>query len=303
MYQPLADKVRPKTFKEYVGQERVKDILDDYIIGTRIRDTVFPHTLIHGQAGMGKTTLAKIIANSLKVKFVETITSDISDFNEMKKYIERCEGGILFLDEIHSISRDNAEKLYSIMEDFKYRGENIQPFTLMAATTELGEIIKTKKPFYDRFKLILELENYNLNDLYILLNQYRRRMFKKDNMDNKIYKIISENCRGTPRTGIRLLEATIYANNNIGKILKNYNIIKYGYTKRDLKLLEYMKINECPVGLQSISSYLGIAQYNYLYEIEPYLLSNGVISRTSRGRRITSIGEKLIQELREIQYE
>ena len=289
---------RPENFNEYIGQEKAKDILGDYIRGITKRKLVFPHTLIHGSAGMGKTTLAYIIAHQLKVKLVETITSDIIDFKDLKNNINACEGGILFLDEIHSITRETAEKMYTIMEDFKYKGESIQSFTLMGATTELGEIIKNRKPFYDRFKIIIELEEYNIKELVRILKQYKDNMFVSDKIHGRIFRCVALNCRGTPRTGIRLLEATIYANTDIKKVLKNFSIIKYGYTNKDLKLLEYMKKNNHPIGLQSIAAYLGTSQYNYLYEIEPYLLSNGIMTRTSRGRKISEDGIELIKHLR-----
>ena len=283
---------RPEKLSEYIGQKKVKSIIKSYVKGIKKRELVFPHTLIHGAAGYGKTTLVRIIANNLKVKIVETITSDIKDFSELKKHITNCEGGVLFLDEIHSLERNSAEKLYTIMEDFTYKGLAIKPFTLIGATTEIGEIIENRKPFFDRFKLILELEDYNVNDLIQITKQYKNQMFIKDKIHGKIYRIIAKNSKFTPRNSIRLLEATIYTG-DIYKVLDNFNIIKDGYTEKDFKLLEYLKVNGI-VGLQGIISYLSTSQANYLYEIEPYLLKTGLIVRTARGRKISDNGIKLI---------
>jgi len=287
---------RPKTFDEYIGQKRAKKIFDNYIGAIIERKLVFPHTLIHGNPGMGKTTLAKIIANELEVSLVENIASEMKNFEKFIESVRRVNGGILFLDEIHSIGRDEVEKLYTIMEDFYFEGESIEPFTLMGATTELGEILKDRRPFYDRFKIIIELENYDLEDLTKICKQYRKMMFPFDGLHPEIYKIISKNCRGTPRTLLRLLEATIYFRGDIKEVINSFDIIKDGYTNKDLKILKYVA-QEKTVGLQGLASYLNTSTENYLYCIEPYLLGENLISRTARGRRITVKGLLTIEEL------
>jgi Holliday junction DNA helicase RuvB len=289
---------RPTTFKQYIGQASAKKILQNFIVGTRQRKLVFPHTLIHGSAGCGKTTLVKIVSNQLKVPIVETITSDISDFSQLKDYLHKAQGGILFLDEIHSLDRNNAEKMYSIMEDFSYNGLSIAPFTLMGATTELGEIIKNRKPFYDRFKIIVGLEDYTLPDLTKITEQYKRNVFSDEIFNHKNYHIIAKNSRDTPRTAIRLLEATIYFNGNVEEVLNSFGIILDGYTNTDLRLLDYMNNSSTAVGLQGIASYLSTSEANYIFSIEPYLLKNGIIVRTPRGRLLTEKGRQLLTTLR-----
>lgn len=289
---------RPTEFNQYIGQEHAKTLLKNYIKGTGKREVIFPHTLIHGSAGYGKTTLAKILAHQLKVTLVETITSDITDFSCLQSLIESCNGGILFLDEIHSIDRNNAEKLYSIMEDFSYSGQEINPFTLIGATTELGEILRNRRPFYDRFKIILGLAEYNTEELTAIIKQYNQKMFEKEKLDNGVLRKIAGNSRSTPRTAIRLLEATIYFDGDIDKVLKCFNIIQSGYTKTDLQLLKYMNQNPNGIGLQGIATYLDTSKDNYLYETEPYLLKNGLIIRTPRGRKISEKGINTINILK-----
>lgn len=288
---------RPTSFKNYIGQKNAKNILNKFISGVSERNLIFPHTLIHGNAGCGKTTLVKIIANQLQVPIVETITSDIEDFEQLKSNINKTKGGILFLDEIHGIDRNNAEKLYTIMEDFSYGGIPVEQFTLIGATTELGEILKNRRPFYDRFKIIIGLEDYSTKDLTDIIIQYQKNIFPKDRLDNIIYPLIAMNSRNTPRTAIRLLEATIFFNGKIKDVLNSFDIIKNGYTKLDKKLLIYMKQNKTTIGVQSISSYLGTSEANYVFSIEPYLLQTGMIVRTPRGRLITELGKTLIKEL------
>jgi len=280
---------RPKTFDEYIGQEKAKHIFKKYITGIKKRELVFPHFLISGQAGTGKTTLVQVIANSLLKNFMETITSEIWGIEKIMRMITDSKNGVVFLDEIHSLPREIAEKLYSIMEDFKYNGDKIDVFTLAGATTELGEILKNRKPFYDRFKIIIELEDYTLEELIKIIMQYNGNVFADDILSEENIKIISKNCRGVPRNAIRLLESTVYFDGDIEQVLYSFNILKDGYTKRDLKTLLFI-LNNDKVGMQSLASYLNTSQQNYLYEIEPYLLKNELIERTPRGRKVTEKG-------------
>jgi len=287
---------RPKNFNEYIGQRYAKQILATYIQGIKERKIVFPHTLIHGNPGMGKTTLAKIMANALNVKFVETIASEIETADEMIEKIVACNGGIVFLDEIHSMPLKVMEKLYPMVEDFTFDGNPLPPFTLIGATTEVGEIIKRAKPFYDRFKLIIELEEYIKGDLVRIGSQYKTNTFPKEIVGRDTLEIIADNSRGTPRTVIRLVEATIYFK-KVANVLRSFRIIKDGYTQKDLKVLKYMTKNEKGVGLQGLAAYMATSSETYMYEIEPFLLQRGLIIRTARGRKITDEGRKVIVEL------
>jgi len=288
---------RPDTFDEYIGQENAKKILKQYIKAIKDRGKTFPHVLIHGKAGMGKTTLVRIIANMLDVGINELITSSIVEFSDLIKEIRETKEGILFLDEIHALERDLAEKIYTIMEEFKYKNKYIKPFTLVGATTELGELLKNRRPFYDRFKIIIELEDYNITDIMGITKQYKKMLFESEDIKSSVYKEIAMNSRGTPRTSLRLLEASVYYNGNIKEVLKNCNIIKDGFTSKDLKILKYIASNTAGVGLQGLASYLETSIENYLYLVEPYLLTSHAIMRTPRGRKITDAGINLIKDL------
>lgn len=288
---------RPNSFDEYIGQEKVKEILKQYMKGTQSRNRIFPHTLISGTSGTGKTTLAKIISNGLKVPFIESIASDLKEVKEIKEKIEKADGGILFLDEIHSISRDMAEKFYPLMEDFKYGNQSVKPFTLVGATTELGEIMRDRKPFYNRFKIDIRLDGYTQKDLIKIGRQYKERMFEEEKLHRDVYSIIARNARSTPRTMIKLLEATIYFDGNVHKVLFNFGIIQNGFSVQDLKVLKYIALNERGVGMQGIVNYLDTSAPNYIYEIEPFLLQNALLVRTPRGRKITEKGIYTITEM------
>jgi Holliday junction DNA helicase RuvB len=287
---------RPTTFDEYIGQDKAKSILKAYIQGVKHRKTIFPHILIHGKAGTGKTTLAKIVANELSVQLIEIITASITKFWKLQMLIQNNAGQVIFLDEIHALDRSTAENLYTVMEDFTYNGKELPRFTLAGATTELGEMLKDRRPFCDRFKIIIELEDYSTNDIITIIEQYQNKIFTQEQLKFEELEIIAVNCRTIPRMAIRLLEATIYMG-NVKKVLENFGIIQEGYTLQDLKVLKYMLTNTKGVGLQSISSYLGTSNENYMYQIEPYLLQTGLISRTPRGRKITEKGVEKIKEL------
>ncbi len=295
---PRMSSFRPSTFVEYIGQSKAKDILQNtYMKAVRERGITMPHVLLYGCAGTGKTTLARIIANELRVNFREGVTSTLKNPTELISMIDEIDGGVLFLDEIHGIERSLAESIYSIMEDFKYNGMPLKPFTLIGATTELGELIATRRPFVDRFKVPIELADYTLSELAILVKQYKMVSFPHDILDNIIYDEIASNCRRTPRIAIRLLESCVYLKGDIQKVLRNFDIITQGYTLKDLEILKYIELNEKGVGLLGIASYMGTSVNNYTQMWEPYLLRNHLILRTPRGRRISDAGKIKIIEL------
>ena len=291
------DGFRPLSFDEYIGQEKAKKVLKMYIQAIRRRGGIFPHTLIHGKPGMGKTTLAKIMALESKVNLIELMSGSVTEIDQLKEQIHEAKKGMLFIDEIHALPRNFVEHLYPIMEDFAYNDDRFEKFTLIGATTEIGEILKDRKPFFDRFKIIIELENYTHDEMGRLLKQYKDKVFSKDKVKTDVYCSVSNNCRGTPRTGIRLLEASIYFSGDLETVLDSFGIIENGYTHTDLKTLKYIAENDKGVGLQGLSSFLDTSTENYTYIIEPYLIQTGLISRTPRGRRITLSGKAKIVEL------
>ncbi len=204
---------RPKCFDEYIGQSDVKEALSDFIEASIIREEKFPHFLISGQAGTGKTLLAQIVANQLGVNFVETIASAIETPEILINKIRKTNGGILFIDELHAISREVAEAcLYRTMEEFKdHAGRRVKKFTLAGCTTELGEILESRKPLYERFKLPIELETYKKQDLIKIVKQYKEKQYPNDILPHErlIYNKIGRNARGTPRKAIKYVDAVI----------------------------------------------------------------------------------------------
>ncbi len=244
---------------------------------------------------MGKTTLVNIVAKQLAIPMKEIIGETEAD--KVLEIVMDLKGGILFIDEVHALKTETMEKLYSIMEDFKYEGESIPEFTLFGATTEMGELIKRAKPFYDRFKIIIELENYSISEMKQMARGYRDRKYPSDSLDEKAVNILAKNCKLTPRALIRLIDTAICFDGDIKATLKSFNIIHNGFTSKDLQILKYLANNKKGTGLQGLTAYLNTSQQNYLYESEPYLIQNELILRNPRGRVITEKGMRLVKQL------
>jgi len=184
------------------------------------------------------------------------------------------------------------------MEDFMWNGQYIPHFTLIGATTEIGEIIKNRKPFYDRFKIIIELEDYTTQNMLQIIKKYVIESYKNEPLRIKALKLIAENSRLTPRKSIRLADYLYYSGKSIIQVFQDNQIIDKGYTTKDLKVLEYLQKSGKAVGLDTLSLYLDIPQVTYNYDIEPYLVKTGLIQRTAKGRIITQCGINELNNLK-----
>lgn len=299
---------RPKTLDEYIGQNRIKDFLLTYIKGLKkdnqarlsrkLPARMLPHLLISGLAGTGKTTLAEIVGNLLDEPVTNIITSSLRVPMDIVNLINK-KPKILFLDEIHSLAsnRNLCETFYTIMEDFKWKRYTFEPFTLIGATTEKGEMIQKIKPFVDRFKIHTDLDDYSKIDIITIGKKYNEKMFPNYLLSKNILQQIADNARQTPRLMIRLVEGTVYFESDVNNVLRGFDIIDKGFYKRDLEALKYIEKNEKGVGLQAIATYLKTTEKDYLYNVEPFLLCNDLLSRKSRGRTITDKGKEIIKEL------
>jgi len=299
---------RPQNFEQFIGQENSKEIIKLALYASKNRKHPFPHTLLYARPGFGKTTLARIIGNESgkEVKVIEKIATSFKTPNDIINAIEETgEGGILFIDEIHSLNPLSlVEFFYPIMEDFQIHGKYIIPFTLIGATTEKGEMLRRFKPFVDRFKIQVVFEDYTREELITIIRNYSKNLFPDLEIDIEAFKNIAGKARGTPRIAIRLLESCrdYCSCNNLNKvdkalteeILKLYQIYEDGITKTDIKVLHYLNKSDKPVGLSGIGQFLDTSQANYISEIEPFLVKQGYILRTPRGRQISEEGKNML---------
>lgn len=287
---------RPETFDEYLGQKNLKTILKSYIKSHKEMNKTFPHMMIDGKAGTGKTTIAYLVAKMLDKPFVECVATTLQSQQQLVDKIVECKGGILFVDEIHMINAKLANFILPILEDFKIEGQRIKPFTFFSATTELGILLKKFKPFVTRMKIAKTLEPYSIEELRILVKQYREKTFPDQKIPEEVYQKIALNCRGTPRLAIRYIESFIFMQIPIGEVFKTYCIVKNGITEQDIKVLNLLKEKEKGVGLKALSAFLGTSEQNYLYQIEGYLIEQGYLTITTR-RQITEKGKEFLNEI------
>jgi Holliday junction DNA helicase RuvB len=299
--------LRPSFLGDFIGQEKLKENLEIFLNSAKSRNDSLDHTLFYGPPGLGKTTLAQIIAHEMGVGFKSTSGPVISKSGDLAAILTNLQAGdILFIDEIHRLNKNVEEILYSAMEDFKLDiiiGEgpsaraikiDLPKFTLVGATTRLGAIAN---PLKDRFGIPLRINFYNVNEL----EQIIERDAKILNIGIEILagKEIAKRSRGTPRIAIRLLKRVrdfaINAKQEIitQKIadyaLTQLEIDNYGLDASDHRYLRFIAENYRggPVGIETIASAISEEKDTVEDSIEPYLIQQGFIEKTPRGRVIT----------------
>jgi Holliday junction DNA helicase RuvB len=288
---------RPENFEQYVGQNSLKEILKGYIRGCKELNKPFPHFLVSGKAGGGKTAIAYILAKELGLNFVECTANSIKSSQQLLDKIVEVNSGILFLDELQVIGKNVANFILPIMEDFNCSGKHIKPFTIFSATTELGVLLKKYKPLVDRFRINKVLDKYTIEELTLLIKQYKDKTFPNVSVDNSALTSIASNCRNTPRIAIRLLESYIYMNKPLNDVYKAYNIVKNGIVEDDVKVLNLLVESGKGLGLNSICAYLQTSQENFIYSMESYLLEQGLMTIGTR-RQITEAGRDFLNSLK-----
>ncbi len=299
--------LRPSFLGDFIGQEKLKENLEIFLNSAKSRGDSLDHTLFYGPPGLGKTTLAQIIAHEMGVGFKSTSGPVISKSGDLAAILTNLQAGdVLFIDEIHRLNKNVEEILYSAMEDFKLDiiiGEgpsaraikiDLPKFTLVGATTRLGAIAN---PLKDRFGIPLRINFYNVKELEQIIE--RDAKILNIGIENFASKEIAKRSRGTPRIAIRLLKRVrdfaINANQEIitQKIadyaLTQLEIDNYGLDASDHRYLRFIAENYRggPVGVETISSAISEERDTVEDSIEPYLIQQGFIEKTPRGRVIT----------------
>ena len=301
--------LRPQLLDDYIGQEKAKEILKVYITAARERGEALDHVLFYGPPGLGKTTLAGIIANEMHVNIKITSGPAIEKPGEMAAILNNLqEGDVLFVDEIHRLNRQVEEVLYPAMEDYAIdimigKGASarsirldLPKFTLVGATTRVGMLTA---PLRDRFGVIHRLEFYTVEELKRIIARSAKVL--DVGIDDAGATALARRSRGTPRLANRLLKrvrdfAQVKYDGYITEDVANYaldllDVDKCGLDQTDRNLLMTIieRFDGGPVGLDTLAASLSEDSGTIEDVYEPYLLKNGYIQRTPRGRIVTDL--------------
>lgn len=296
--------LRPRWLYEYIGQDKAKKKLDIFIQAAKLRNEPLDHVLLHGPPGLGKTTLAGIVANEMGVQMKVTSGPAIERAGDLASILTNLnENDVLFIDEIHRIHRTVEEILYSAMEDFALdlmvgKGPSAQSirldinhFTLIGATTRAGQL---SSPLRDRFGVPINLELYSVESLLEII--HRSAKILNVPIDEEGALEIAKRSRGTPRIANRLLKRVrdyaqvlgkgVITREKADEALKLLEIDNYGLDRLDRRIIETMILQFAgrPVGIDTIAASVGEEKITIEDVYEPYLMQIGFLQRTPRGR-------------------
>lgn len=304
---PAAAIQAPQNLKQFNGQSVIKEDLQTYIESAKIRNSPMDHVLFQGPPGVGKTTLAQIIAKELNVNMRQLTAPMLEKPSDIVHVLAGLdERDVLFIDEIHRLNIRMAELFYPVMQDFRLdviiggeadgRVESIPlpPFTMIGATTHSG---KLPKPLLDRFQIQLALELYTDEEMVLVVRQSADKL--QLNFSPEAVMAVIKCSRGTPRISNALLNrirdhATVKRITDLDEafvvdILTRLGFDREGFSKRDRQYIKLLKGSSRPIGLKTLAASLNIPEETIENEIEPHLIRKEIVARTDRGRTLSKL--------------
>lgn len=309
----MSKNLRPTTLSEYIGQDHVKDVLQVALDAAKKEGRPLDHVLLNGPPGLGKTTLARIIASELKWPIKTAIGSDIKtakDVGSIALTIYAAKKLVMFIDEIHRVGAPAQEVLYPILEDgtWYYKlGESVtevkfEKLTVVGATTIMG---KLQQPFVDRFGLVFQLEYYSDEEMLVIVTKSAEKMSVDIGADG-LMEVVRRG-RATPRIANNLLKRLrdynvargikLTRDNVAGILWKSFHLDELGLNSLDRRVLRAMDQAGGPVGIETIATLVNEDVNTIESRVEPFLLRRGMIMRSMRGRSITDGGRNHLVSL------